>query len=433
MSGELEAAGAMATAGLVAGAIEGRETQDAKEGGCLNCGAELGGAYCSACGQASHPHRSLVHVLEEFLHGIFHFDTKVWRTLPMALFRPGTLTRNYVFGKRARYVSPLAFFLLTVFFMFAVFAFTGGPPVNVNESGSVADAQEELTEAREELATAEQELARVLANPDPDQPAGLEESMARQAIGLAQSEVAREEQALRRARVREAAAAARTEDQTVVAPVVVGEPAPSDSAVAPPAPPAPATPAEDASAPPARSGPVQIEVDGDGDGDGPLTWQDAAREMAETDDFVVIQGWESLNANVRAQLRNPDLAAYKIQEAASKFSFLLVPISLPFLALLFFWKRGVTLYDHVVFSLYELSFVSLLFVAIGSAARFDAMIWLVPILVLIGIPVHTFFHLKGAYALGWFSALWRTFFMLIFATVALSIFLVAIVILGLAG
>jgi hypothetical protein len=429
MSGELEAAGAMATAGLVAGAVEGREASGPGEGGCLNCGAQLSGAYCSGCGQASHPHRSLVHVLEEFLHGIFHFDTKVWRTLPMAIFRPGTLTRNYVYGKRARYLSPLALFLLTVFFMFAVFAFAGGPPVNVNESGSVADAQEELAEAREELATAERELQDVLANPDPDEPAGLEESLARQAIGRAQGEVAREEQALRRAQARAAAAAAvEAQDQTVVAPAADGAPAPADAPVAPPA---PALPAEDAATPPA--GPIEIEVDSaDSDG-GPLTWQDAAREVAESDDFVGIQGWDWFNNRIREQLRNPDLAAYKVQEAAAKFSFLLVPISLPFIALLFLWKRGVTLYDHVVFSLYELSFVSLLFVTIGLVTRVDALIWVAPVLVMLGIPVHTFFHLKGAYALGWFSATWRTFFMLIFASIALTLFLITVLIVGLTG
>jgi hypothetical protein len=97
------------------------------------------------------------------------------------------------------------------------------------------------------------------------------------------------------------------------------------------------------------------------------------------------------------------------------------------------WKRGVTLYDHVVVSLYELSFVSLLFVLMVSVARVGALMWLVPMLVLFALPAHTFFHLKGAYALGWFSAIWRTFFMMIFATIALSLFLVAIVILGLAG
>ena len=121
MSGELEAAGALATAGLAAGAIEGRGPHGGDHGGtCINCGAEITGPFCAQCGQASHPHRSLTHVVEEFLHGVLHFDTKAWRTLPMVIFRPGTLTRNYVYGKRARYISPLALFLFTIFFMFCL-------------------------------------------------------------------------------------------------------------------------------------------------------------------------------------------------------------------------------------------------------------------------------------------------------------------------
>ncbi len=44
-----------------------------------------------------------------------------------------------------------------------------------------------------------------------------------------------------------------------------------------------------------------------------------------------------------------------------------------------------------------------------------------------------YFQLKGAYSLGWFSALWRTFFLLLFCALALSLFLLAIIVLGLAG
>jgi hypothetical protein len=43
------------------------------------------------------------------------------------------------------------------------------------------------------------------------------------------------------------------------------------------------------------------------------------------------------------------------------------------------------------------------------------------------------FHLKGAYALGWWSATWRTFFMLNFAVIVASLFLVLVIVLGLAG
>ena len=70
-------------------------------------------------------HRTLAHMVEEFLHGLLHFDTRAWRTLPMLVFRPGTLTRDYIHGKRARFISPLAIYLLTVFTMFVVFSFAG--------------------------------------------------------------------------------------------------------------------------------------------------------------------------------------------------------------------------------------------------------------------------------------------------------------------
>ena len=106
MSGEFEAAGALATAGAVGAALEGREGGEPGSGNCANCDAVVTGHYCSSCGQHAQPHRKLSSIAGEFLNGLWHLDTKTWRTVPMVLFRPGTLTRNYVYGKRARYVSP---------------------------------------------------------------------------------------------------------------------------------------------------------------------------------------------------------------------------------------------------------------------------------------------------------------------------------------
>ena len=51
----------------------------------------------------------------------------MWRTLPMLAARHGSLTRRYVHGERARFVSPLALFLFSVFLIFAVFESVGGP------------------------------------------------------------------------------------------------------------------------------------------------------------------------------------------------------------------------------------------------------------------------------------------------------------------
>lgn len=327
MSGEIEAAGAAVTAGLVAGAIDkGGSHGEVHSGVCPNCGAPVSGKFCSACGQPAHLHRTLGHMIEEFLHGILHFDTRAWRTLPLLVFRPGTLTREYIHGKRARYISPLAMFLLIVFTMFAVFAFAGGAAVGTGNAVDIG-------------------------------------------LGPTTTEV--------------------TDSKT-------GE-----------------------------THTYQVDPKGD------IYTQ--IREAYERGDIKVNSGWEFLDKKVKHKLENPELAFYKIQNAAYKFAFLLVPISLPLVWLLFFWKRGLTLFDHTVYILYSLSYVCLLFIVMSLLSGWQAgfeflMPWL-----LLSIPVHAYFQMKGGYSLGWFSALWRTPVMMILAVFGLTFFLIAIILVGVTG
>lgn len=433
MSGEIEAAGALATAGVVAGVIEGREGQGQAEGPCLNCGAQLTGPFCAQCGQNGRPLRKLSQLVGEFLHSLFHFDTKAWRTLPMVLFRPGTLTRDYIYGKRARYISPLATFLLCVFLMFFVFSWAGGSAEFGSGFGDAMEVtQEDLDEARAELAEARAELAEAQANPDPDEPAGL-------AVGLAEGAVTRAEAAVARLEAQLAA----QQEQAIEA----AEQAPATpEALTGDAPAAPATadvPEAQMIEAEAGNGIARIGVTTDDEEaaerirSGETRWQDELATAARNGEINVNLGHPYLDQRALETLQNPDLALYRVQEAASKFSFLLAPLSLPFIALLFLWKRGVTFYDHVVYALYALSFASILFITlmIGGAifgANGAAMTILSNVLMVGALPVHTFFQLKGAYALGWWSALWRTFFMLIFALIVATIFLILIIILGLA-
>ncbi|MEQ1617982.1 MAG: DUF3667 domain-containing protein [Terricaulis sp.] len=379
MSGEMDAAGALATAGLAAGAIEGREAHKPGEGACLNCGAVLMGAYCSACGQASRPHRSLFHMIEEVLHGLFHFETKAWRTFPKLVLRPGTLTREYTYGKRARYISPLALFLFMIFLMFFVFSFVDANVLQFEVRQSREEIAADLTEARSDLAVAERELAEAQAAPEEQYTPGLAVRLATQGVRLAQAEVARQQRALARA----------------------------DAA------------ASNAS-PEANNAP-------------PKTWQEELSEKAKGGEVNVNTGFPELDARIVHSLENPDLALYKIQQAAYKYSFLLAPLSLPFLWLLFVWKRGLTLYDHTVFALYSLSFASLVFIVIALTAQAPQLAWAGGVLFGIGMPAHMFFHLKGAYALGWWSAIWRTLLLLFFAMIVLGLFVTLIVLLGLGG
>src|SRR6476661_2533903 len=125
----LEAVGDAITGGLLARAVE-PEAGEADRGhtherSCLNCGTRLVGPYCSACGQKAHVHRSVRGFLQDFVQGLFNFEGKIWRTLPMLALRPGEMTRRYIAGERARFVSPVALYLFTVFATFAVLNLTG--------------------------------------------------------------------------------------------------------------------------------------------------------------------------------------------------------------------------------------------------------------------------------------------------------------------
>lgn len=89
---------------------------------CANCDAQLAGQYCAICGQRTESRMiTLWEMIREASDIIVSLDSKLWRTLSLLLFRPGRLTRDYLQGRRARYVAPLRLFLgLTLLFFFLV-------------------------------------------------------------------------------------------------------------------------------------------------------------------------------------------------------------------------------------------------------------------------------------------------------------------------
>lgn len=70
-------------------------------------------------------HRSFGAIGHDLVHAIFHFEGKLWNTLPLLAWRPGDLTRRYIHGERARFISPLALFLFAVFLTYAVLSMVG--------------------------------------------------------------------------------------------------------------------------------------------------------------------------------------------------------------------------------------------------------------------------------------------------------------------
>jgi hypothetical protein len=307
------------------------------EKNCLNCGAALVGPYCAACGQKAHVHRSMRGFMHDFVQGLFNFEGKIWRTLPMLALKPGEMTRRYIAGERARFISPVALYLFTVFAMFAALNLTGtlGPTTHKGFQ----------TQLKADIADNEAAIAKL--------------QVERKAPG---ADLARLDRKI----------AKRQQDMTENQKLLSGKPV--------------------------------IDLNG----------------RDETPSFI-----RPFIENAR---ENPEVVSMKFQDAASKFSWLLIPLSVPFLWLLFPFRRRYNAYDHAVFVTYSLSFMMMLvitgslLVAIGLSTL-ASLLFFVP-------PFHMYRHLKGAYELGKWSAILRTMALVTFAFASAGMFMAAAVAIG---
>jgi hypothetical protein len=64
-----------------------------------------------------HPLKNMTH---DALHDLVHFDTKIFRTLPVLIFKPGKLTASTFDGEKNNYVKPVALFVFLNFLFFVI-------------------------------------------------------------------------------------------------------------------------------------------------------------------------------------------------------------------------------------------------------------------------------------------------------------------------
>jgi len=88
---------------------------------CQNCGHEDTGNFCSNCGQNfAILNRPIKEIFAEILD-IIDIDRRIINSIIPFLFKPGFLTREYLSGKRKKYISPVRLYLLlSLLFFFLV-------------------------------------------------------------------------------------------------------------------------------------------------------------------------------------------------------------------------------------------------------------------------------------------------------------------------
>ncbi len=365
MTSGLEATADALTGGLIGRAIEPSHGEPAHredaigadgnthEHTCLNCRTPLVGSFCHGCGQHAHIHRTIMAIFHDILHGVFHFEGKMWSTVPRLFWNPGDLTRRYIHGERAKFVSPLALFLFSVFLMFAVFESVGGPigssaTVNGGKPKSASELKATIDSASQRIETLKKQRSAALA--------------AKQSTEALDSEISDAESY--RAGVATAA-------------VATGRYESAD-------------------------------------------WSEGAQ---------IDTGSKAIDEQIKKGLKNPQLLLYKLQSSAYKFAWALIPLSLPFMWLMFAWKRQYKMYDHAVFVTYSLCFVMelLIVMALVKAAGIS------PGFLILLIPVHFYWQLKGAYQLHVGGAIVRSVALITVASLVLVAFTVLLLALGLSG
>ncbi|WP_435624924.1 DUF3667 domain-containing protein [Flagellimonas sp.] len=93
---------------------------------CLNCGHELdvSDKYCPNCSQMNSTKKvALRDFFDEFFSSLVNYDSKLLKTLTALLIRPGTITKDYIQGKRIAYTNPFRFLLSLAFLYFLMFTY----------------------------------------------------------------------------------------------------------------------------------------------------------------------------------------------------------------------------------------------------------------------------------------------------------------------
>lgn len=139
-------------------------------------------------------------------------------------------------------------------------------------------------------------------------------------------------------------------------------------------------------------------------------------------------GEQWLRTQLLKAVNNQEAYKAAIEQWAERFAFLMLPIAALMLSALFLFKKGIFVFDHLIFSMHSLSFQGLLLSAVFVLDTVvDGGSWL-----LLLSPVHLFVHMRGTYKVSWYGTLIRMFLLFIGSAWAFGFLIVGLLVVGLA-
>lgn len=372
MSGELEAGALGSVGGLSKGAGDGDLSGDP----CRNCGTVVTGRYCGNCGQLAQTfHRPIWSLASEVLGDFLSLDGRVMRTLPSLMLRPGKVTKEYLTGKRQRFVPPFRLYLLTSFIYFVMlFAYGDSQgwfdiryinqetPVTIGATPPEGMSQEEMDAAMEQAQEALDDAGvpvdiEVVGNLD-----GISNIPAEQGQG------------------------------------VIGENTSSRTSVF-------------------RE-------------DGRVNRDDILNNLRNSDDFDddTKDFLEMVVGHLADAYENQGMFFASIQNWAPRIALALTPAMILLLTIVYPFSKRIYIYDHVIVSLH---FQSWYYILLSVAFLFFwlGLDWFVFVL-FIAPPIYIYRMLREVYSSGRILSLLRTGFILFSLTLMVQIFFVILVIVG---
>jgi hypothetical protein len=105
---------------------------------CLNCNYVAENRFCPNCGQENiETRKTFHHLFLHFFEDLTHYENAFWKTIKNLIFKPSSLTKEYLSGKRMSYLAPVRLYIFisfVAFFLLSVMPDASQEIVKINDA-----------------------------------------------------------------------------------------------------------------------------------------------------------------------------------------------------------------------------------------------------------------------------------------------------------